>query len=111
MLSQEFLQKIKARLEEEKQNVETKISEWSKPEEGLDNPDEDDLGQDATEDILQESLLAVHKNILEKIEDALFRIEKDTYGTCQICGAPIDEAVLEREPWAEYCSVCGRNNK
>lgn len=111
MLSEEFLQKIKVRLEEEKTNVEAKINEWSKPEEPLENPDEDDLGQDATEDILQESLLAVHKNILEKIEEALFRIDKGTYGTCQICGAPIDETVLEREPWAEYCSVCGRNNK
>jgi len=108
MLSQEFLQKIKARLEEEKSTVENKIEELSKPEEGIENPDEDDLGQDATEDILHESLLAVHRNILAKIEEALFRIEKGTYGTCQICGASINESDLEREPWAEHCSVCGR---
>jgi DnaK suppressor protein len=108
MLSENFLAKIKVRLEEEKEIVENKIIELSQPEEGIENPDEDDLGQDATDDILQESLLAVHRNILSKIDEALFRVDKGVYGSCEICGAPISETDLEREPWAEHCAACGR---
>lgn len=109
MLNQEFLQKMKSRLKEEKISVETKINELLKPEESMENPDEGDLGFDATDDILNESLLAVHRTVLEKIENALKNIENNTYGLCLQCGAPISEAALELEPWAEHCSVCGRN--
>lgn len=108
MLSQEFLQKMKARLEDEQAAVENKIKELQAPEEALENPDEDDLGNDAQDDILSESLISVHKEILEKIEDALLRIKGGTYGVCLRCGASISEEALEAEPWAEHCSVCGR---
>ena len=108
MLQPEFLDKMKARLEEERVLVDNKIKELRRPEEGMDNPDEDDLGNDAQDDILEQSLLAVHLGILEKIDEALGRIKDGTYGKCLLCGADIAEAALEAEPWAEHCSVCGR---
>lgn len=108
-MTEEFIQKMKGRLLEEKQAVQVKIDELTLPEEEMENPDLGDLGLDAADDILNESLLSVHRSILDKIDSALARVENGSYGVCQICGAPISEAALEAEPWAEHCSVCGHN--
>ncbi len=101
MLSPEFIQKMKERLEQERLEVHANIADISQPEIPMDNPDEDDLANDAVEDILQGSSLAVLKNLLDKIDNALERIESGTYGICQDTGQEIPEAVLENEPWAE----------
>ncbi len=106
MLSQEFINKMQARLLEERERVEAEIKKLKTPEEPMDNPDIEDLSNDATEDLLEEQLLAVHKNILAKIDDALLRIKDGTYGRCLICGAEISEEDLAKEPWAEHCRSC-----
>lgn len=93
-------------MENEKAEVEKKISDLTRPEEQMDNPDMDDIAQDASEDYLEESLLHVHKQVLEKINEALDRIQQGSYGVCLACGAEITEAELELEPWAEHCSKC-----
>jgi DnaK suppressor protein len=106
MLSQEFLNEIKNRLEEEKKQVEAKIAALQTPEETMENPSLDELAQDAEEDYLEESLLSVHKNILERINDALYRLKDGTFGRCIECGAEISEEDLRAEPWAEHCRAC-----
>jgi DnaK suppressor protein len=106
MLSQEFLQKITIKLEQEKKDVEEKIKRYSEPEEEKDNPNIEDLAQDAADDIMEEKLLDIHKGILEKIENALGRIKDGTYGRCLECGVEIAEADLEKEPWVEHCAAC-----
>lgn len=106
MLDQNFIEKMQTRLIEEKERVELEIKKLKTPEEPMDNPDIEDLSNDATEDLLEEQLLAVHKNILAKIDDALLRIKDGTYGRCLICGAEISEEDLEKEPWAEHCRSC-----
>ncbi|HOZ55744.1 MAG: RNA polymerase-binding transcription factor [Parcubacteria group bacterium ADurb.Bin316] len=106
MLDQNFIEKMQTRLIEEKERVEAEIKKLKTPEEPMDNPDIEDLSNDATEDLLEEQLLAVHKNILAKIDDALLRIKDGTYGRCLICGAEISEEDLEKEPWAEHCRSC-----
>ena len=101
MLNPEFIQKMKDRLLKERLEVKANIEEISQPELAMDNPDEDDLANDAVEDILQGSSLVVLKNLLDKIERALERLENGTYGVCAETGRAIPEAVLEEEPWAE----------
>lgn len=101
MLDHEFIQQMKDRLLQEKAEVTANIQEVSRPELAMDNPDEDDLANDAVEDILQGSSLAVLKNLLEKIERALERIEAGNYGVCQETGQDIPREVLQNEPWAE----------
>ena len=44
--------------------------------------------------------------ILQAIEEALFRIEKGTYGICRDCGEPIAEARLTAIPWTRVCIKC-----
>ena len=106
MLSQEFIQKMKVKLEEEKSQVEAKIKKYSSPERPMDNPDLDDLGQDSSQDMLEESLVDVHENILAKINNALDKITAGTYGTCETCNTEIPEEDLEKLPWAKHCRKC-----
>jgi len=110
MLSEEFKKSMKIKLEEEKIQVEAKIKKYSAQEKPMDNPDLDDLGQDATQDILEESLVNVHEGILVKINKALEKIEQGSYGVCRKCGVDISEADLEKLPWAEHCRQCREEN-
>ncbi len=101
MLSAEFIAQMKEALLAERAEVEADIREMSMPEIGLDNPELDDIAQDAVDDILQGSSLAVLNNLLLKINNALSRIEDGTYGVAIDGGEAIPEEVLRKEPWAE----------
>ena len=103
MFDQEFIQKMKERLLSEKQEVEKKLKELHSPEAPMDNPDEDDLANDAAEDIIEESSRAAFQEIADKINAALARVEQGTYGICLKTGKVIPREHLEQEPWAEEC--------
>lgn len=106
MYSEAFLAEIKNKLEQERTEQETEIELLTKPEETVDNPSPEDLANDATEDITEESLLKIYKKSLERVNDALGRINNGTFGRCIECGAIIKEENLEKEPWIEYCEKC-----
>jgi len=108
MYSQEFINKIVEKLNAEKRTVENEIKKLTSPEESMDNPNAEDLAQDAAEDIIEESLLKIHREILNRIEDALGRIKDGTFGRCINCARKITEGDLEKEPWIEYCEICNR---
>ena len=44
--------------------------------------------------------------ILQAIEEALWRLEKGTYGLCRDCGEPIAPARLNAIPWTRVCISC-----
>ncbi len=46
------------------------------------------------------------KQKLKQIEDALDRIEENTYGLCEECGVKIPRARLKVVPVAKYCVEC-----
>jgi DnaK suppressor protein len=46
------------------------------------------------------------KDLLDKTEYALERLEKGDYGTCESCGEPIPVARLEAVPYATLCVRC-----
>ena len=48
-------------------------------------------------------LASKEREILQKIDDALKRIEEGTYGICLGTGKPIAQARLKAIPYAEYC--------
>ncbi len=108
MLSQEFIDKMKMRLLAERAEVEEEIRQVSQPELEMDNPDEDDLANDAVEDILQDSSISVLKGLLDKIDRALERIANGSYGLCLETGEEIPEAVLDNEPWIEVLPLIMR---
>ena len=93
-------------LKEEKARAEAEIEKLTAPEETMENPSPEDLANDATEDLMEESLLKVYRESLSRVNDALGRIENQTFGRCIECGAVIKEENLEKEPWIEYCENC-----
>ncbi len=46
------------------------------------------------------------KDLLQKVNQALERIENGTYGICEMCGLPIPEERLEALPYANLCITC-----
>jgi DnaK suppressor protein len=53
-------------------------------------------------DALATSLLET----LHDVDDALAKIEGDTYGPCESCGQQIAEGRLEAMPSARFCMAC-----
>jgi DnaK suppressor protein len=43
------------------------------------------------------------RDLLQKIEKALGRMEEGTYGTCTRCGKPVEKARLKALPYVELC--------
>jgi DnaK suppressor protein len=55
---------------------------------------------------IQLKLKQTDAKILQAIEEALYRMEKGTYGICRDCGEPIAPARLEAIPWTRVCIAC-----
>ena len=55
---------------------------------------------------IQLKLKQTDAKILQAIEEALWRIDKGTYGVCRDCGEPIAPARLNAIPWTRVCIVC-----
>jgi DnaK suppressor protein len=51
------------------------------------------------------------RDLLEKVEAALRRIDAGTYGTCERCGRPIDRARLKALPYSVLCVDCKRQEE
>ena len=55
---------------------------------------------------IQLKLKQTDAKILQAIEEALYRMEKGTYGICRDCGDPIAPARLQAIPWTRVCISC-----
>src|SRR6202158_6460332 len=55
---------------------------------------------------IQLKLKQTDAKILQAIEEALWRIEKGTYGACRDCGEPIAGARVNAIPWTRVCISC-----
>ena len=51
-------------------------------------------------------VLLTARECLDRIDAALGRIERGTYGRCEVCGEPIPRERLEALPYAECCVPC-----
>lgn len=67
------------------------------------------MADDGTEAFDQAASLALYRNekdLLDKVERALARMDKGTYGICDRCGNEIDFARLKAIPYATLCIRC-----
>lgn len=60
---------------------------------------------DLSEDISLKQL-NTHRENLQKIDEALRKLEEGTYGICEDCGEEISEERLKIMPFAIYCIDC-----
>jgi DnaK suppressor protein len=59
----------------------------------------------------QESIAAVHRELITQIQRALQRIEAGSYGICERCGQPIPKARLDAFPVATLDVGCKRREE
>ncbi len=75
------------------------------------------LGTDAVQDMGDDAAVTYNRQVLlnlserereqlRRIEEALERIERGSFGMCEDCGEPIPRARLEAVPWATLCVEC-----
>ena len=112
-LTKQELADLRVRLEEEHAQLETQLvtivedsfaasqSEMS-GDVGLD----DEAADAGTATFEREKDLSIENNVrdlLQKIERALRRMDEGSYGTCDICGKPIEKARVKALPYVDLC--------
>lgn len=79
----------------------------------VDNPPEHDFSEQAVEaenDEVLDALGNAARDEVEKIKQAISRIDAGTYGICLICGEPIKKERLSALPYANHCIRCAERN-
>lgn len=106
---------FRKKLEEEKKKLELEMGHIGRKNPSVPNDWEPVPSETGTESDLadQADIVVNHENIsailadlearYDAILDALSRIEKGTYGVCEVCGKKIAEARLEADPSATTC--------
>jgi len=62
---------------------------------------------DFISDSFKEGMIANHQlNELNQIEEALKKINAETYGICDMCGVNIPIGRLKAKPFAKFCTEC-----
>lgn len=67
-----------------------------------------DVGTDTYDQDFMLGLAEAERKQLTEIDDALMRIQQNTYGVCVMTGNPIPDARLEAKPWAKYTIEAAR---
>ncbi len=68
-----------------------------------------DEGDKALADLAEETgltIVNIRKDMLEKIDHAIEKLDQGTYGICEDCGIEISEQRLKAVPFAVYCIEC-----
>lgn len=62
-----------------------------------------DVGSDNYEQEFSIGLIESERELLREIDDAIKRIQDETYGMCMATHQPISKERLRAKPWAKYC--------
>jgi len=107
------LEEFRTALEKERRELQAQLTELE--ESSFSTPQSDISGEVAFDEeyadsgsatFERERDLSLENNIrdlLEKIDKALGRMEEGTYGMCERCGKPIEKARLKALPYANLC--------
>jgi RNA polymerase-binding transcription factor DksA len=80
----------------------------------IDKPPEQDFSEQAVEtenDEVLDALGNAARDEVEKIKQAISRIDAGTYGICLICGEPIKKERLSALPYANQCIRCAERSE
>jgi RNA polymerase-binding protein DksA len=120
-LDRKTLNAIRARLTEELEGLREQQAELE--EDSFDSTQSDmtgEVGMDedfadaGTATFDRERDLSIRNNIsdlIDQVTRALQKIDEGTYGTCEHCGRPINEARLQALPHALLCMDCKRRDE
>src|SRR5512137_2333086 len=68
-----------------------------------------DVADKATNSYTKEFLFSLsnsERDLLQLVDEALVRIQSQRFGSCDVCGEPMDRKRLEAVPWAKRCLDC-----
>lgn len=80
----------------------------------IDKPLDQDFSEQAVEaenDEVLDALGNTTRTEVEKIKQAISRIDAGTYGICLICGEPIKKERLAALPYANFCIRCAERQE
>jgi DnaK suppressor protein len=98
----EMLLMRKAEIEKILNDISNEINDISQGE----IKDEGDYASASLDSSRDYQLYVRLKTELTEINQAIERIEKGTYGICEMCDEPIEEERLKIKPYAKYCIIC-----
>ena len=75
-------------------------------EQTIDRAGEDEDGSDSFMRLQNLGQVGEQNKTLQKIDEALHRIDDGTYGICEVCGQLIRKARLQHLPFAHTCMEC-----
>lgn len=104
-------EEIRRKLEERRQKalqVEEDYKTEAKPERRKDIPD---LANEEAKFSVASKLAGFEQLQIKEIEDAIFRLDKGTYGLCETCEEAISPKRLRAMPEARYCITCSRSRE
>lgn len=61
---------------------------------------------EATETVANAGMVDSLKRRAHRIDDALLKMDKGTYGICETCKQAIEKELLEIDPESRYCRAC-----
>lgn len=118
MLNIDFIKKLKAVLLKKKVDIahEQKILTEEDPylKEGRAEDNSEAMDEAILEDAKKNEIDALQSDLsetAENVDKALGAIEKGTYGTCEVCGNPIDRARLKAIPETTLCFDCAEKRQ
>jgi DnaK suppressor protein len=106
------LEQVRTQLESERERLRAAIDAVDHKSSLTEETGDLSIGQDdhiadtASETYMRELDGGLEENaehLLAKVEAALRRLDDGTYGTCAICGRPIEEERLRAVPYAKLC--------
>ena len=100
---------FKKRLEERQRELRQTVSRTAQDGREADVESAQDVADRAANSYTKEFLFGMtnaDRNILNMIEVALKRIQKDEYGLCANCQEEMQQKRLEAVPWAKHCISC-----
>ena len=108
-MEKEKLKEIERKLISDKEKIEKDLS---KLKEDLNFGDDTDHYEEETDEAEEMgNYLGVKRTQdarLEQINKAIQKIKDGTYGTCEKCGKPIEQKILDIDPESMYCKDCKR---
>ena len=104
MPDQTVTSSLRAQLESDRAHLRAQIDQLNGGDEGSGFDDNfADSGQVAAEQGEVQSLARQLREQLDDVERALAKMDKGTYGQCEVCGGEIAPARLEAMPAARHC--------
>jgi DnaK suppressor protein len=100
---------LKAELANRKEKIKRIVKDNEKEIKALsrtDASDEADHATISTDTAIEQAITNQQLKELKEIEYALFKIDNETYGICEMCEEPIGVQRLKVKPQAKYCIVC-----